>query len=139
MTPRTITKRFIGQNVSQSLRLALEMPTDAPLRMVGAEAFGWNYGNLRTAGSGCRGGFLGGLGCRGGLAATLGLWRSRGRFADQFGRHDARYEQLGAVIVKIHGGAFLVGSGHDTQAVHSMLNSLTFLHHLHNVLLDRSR
>src|SRR6266849_1072554 len=137
MTPRTITKRFIAQNLSQSLRLALEMPTDAPLRRFGSEVFGWNYGNLRTAGCCC--GFLSGLGCCGGLAATLGLWRSRGGFADQFGRHDARYEQLGAVIVKIHGGAFLVGSGHDTQAVHSMLNSLTFLHHLHNVLLDRSR
>src|SRR6266576_7204951 len=92
---------------------------------------------LLTAGCCC--GFLGGLGCCGSLTATLGLRRSRGRFADQFRRHNARYEQLGAMIVKIHRGAFLVGSGHDTQAVHFMLDGLTFLHHLHNVLLDRTR
>src|SRR5947209_20535670 len=85
-----------------------------------------NYRNLRTAGS-CRCcGFLGGLGCGGGLAATLSLRRSRRRFADQLGCHDACDEQLRAMIVKINGGALLVGSGHDTQSVHSMLDSLTF-------------
>src|SRR5467141_2523222 len=41
------------------------------------------------------------------------------------------------MIVKIHSGAFLVGSGHDTQAVHLMLDCLPFLHYLHNILLDR--
>src|SRR6266404_4382196 len=41
------------------------------------------------------------------------------------------------MIVKIHGGAFLIGSGYDTQSVHLMLDCLTFLHYLHNILLDR--
>src|SRR5260370_2555905 len=119
------------------MRPAREMAPDGPLRRFRAEEWWLTYKILRTAG--CGGGFLSGVGCGGGFTATLGRWRSRGRFANQFGRHDARYEQLGAMIVKIHGGAFLVGSGHDTQAVHFMLDGLTFLHHLHNVLLDRSR
>src|SRR5256885_2050492 len=90
------------------------------------------YRNLGAAGCcGCSS-FLGGLGCRGGLAAALGLRRSRGRFADQFGCHDARYEKLSTMIVEIYGGAFLVGSSHDSQAVRLMLDGLTFLHHLHN-------
>src|SRR5713226_4802839 len=113
------------------------MPADASLRRFGAEMSCLASRNLRTAGCCC--GFLGGLGCRGGLAAALGLRRSRGRFTDQFGRHDARYEKLSTMIVEIHGGAFLVGSSHDSQAVHLMLDGLTFLHYLHNVLLDRSR
>src|SRR5205814_10489606 len=71
-------------------------------------------------------------------ALPICLRRSCGRFADQFGRHDARYEKLSTMIVEIHGGAFLVGSSHDSQAVRLMLDGLTFLHHLHNVLLDRS-
>src|SRR6266571_2225997 len=69
--------------------------------------------SLRTAGCGC--GFLGGLGCGGGLAAPLGFRRCGRRFANQFGRHDARYKQLGSVIVKIHGSALLVGSGHGPK------------------------
>jgi len=39
------------------------------------------------------------------------------------------------MIVKVHRSAFLVGSSHDTQAVRFMLDGLTFLHYLHNVLL----
>src|SRR5882762_1063564 len=115
------------------------MHTDAAPRRVWRRDVVWFTRDLGAAGCcGCSS-FLGGLGCRGGLAAALGLRRSRGRFADQFGRHDARYEKLSTMIVEIYGGAFLVGSSHDSQAVHLMLDGLTFLHHLHNVLLDRSR
>ena len=42
------------------------------------------------------------------------------------------------MVVKIDGGTFLIGCGHDTQAVHFMLNGLTFLQCLHDVLLDHS-
>jgi hypothetical protein len=42
------------------------------------------------------------------------------------------------MIVKIDRGAFLVGSSHDSQAVHYVLDGLTFLHHLHKILLDHS-
>src|SRR5712664_2593112 len=80
------------------MRPAQEMATDAPLRRFSAEESCLTYKTLRTAG--CGGGFLSGLGCGGGFTATLGLWRSRGRFANQFGRHDARYEQLGAMMSK---------------------------------------
>src|SRR5881398_3928388 len=100
------------------------MPTDAPRSWLEMSRLTDNV--LLTAGCCCCG-FLGGLGCCGSFTATLGLRRSSGRFADQFGRHNARYEQLGAMIVKIDGGPFLVGSGHDTQAVHFMFNGLTFL------------
>jgi hypothetical protein len=96
-----------------------------------------SYLDLGAAG-GCRRRFLGGF--RGGrcFAAPLGLgWRGRS-FTDQFRRHDAGDEQLGAVIVEIHRGALHIGGGHDSQAVHSMLDGLTFLHYLHNVLLDHS-
>src|SRR5580704_9887674 len=97
----------------------------------------WITENLRASGRGSRS-FLGGLGNRRSFAAALGFrWRGRG-FTDQFGGHNARYEKLGAVIVKIHCGAFLVGSGHDSQAVHFVLDGLTFLHYLHNALLGHS-
>jgi hypothetical protein len=43
-----------------------------------------------------------------------------------------------AVIIKINRGALLVGCRHDSQAVHIMLDCLSFLHCLHNVLLDHS-
>src|SRR5207302_4539033 len=132
MTPKMMTKRFIVRTYHNAA-ICIGDAGRRTARPVG-DLLCLTYKVLRAAGRG--GGFLGGLGCGGGLAATLGLRWSRGRFAGQFGRHDAGYEQLGAMIVKIHGGTFLVGSGHDTQAVHFMLDGLTFLHHLHNILLD---
>ena len=42
------------------------------------------------------------------------------------------------MVVEIDGGAFLVGSGDDSETVHFMLDGLPFLHYLHNFLLDYS-
>jgi hypothetical protein len=110
-----------------------------PLRLFGAGVFDLENGDLRPAGCCCGRGFLGGLGNRRGFTAALGLGRRGRGFTDQFGGHNAGDEKLGAVIVKIHCGAFLVGSGHDSQAVHFVLDGLTFLHYLHNVLLGHSQ
>src|SRR5260370_13359761 len=91
----------------------------------------------------CSGGgnFLGSLssfGGRGRFAAPFGLgWRGRG-FADQLRVHHASDEQLWAMVIKIDRGTLLVRCRHDSQAVHLMLDSLSFLHCLHNVLLDHS-
>src|SRR5260370_3408141 len=101
------------------MRPAREMAAHQPLRWFGAEVSCLTYKVLRTAGCCC--GFLSGLGCGGGLAAALGLRRSRGRFTDQFGRHDARHEKLRTMIVKIHRGAFLVCSRYDTPALRLLL------------------
>src|SRR5579872_2468568 len=57
-------------------------------------------------------------------------------FADQFCRHDAGHEELGTMIVEVHGGALTVGGGDDAQSIYFMLDSLTFCHCLHDVLLD---
>src|SRR2546430_11481448 len=94
-------------------------------------------GKLRTCTSGGgSGSFLRSLcGCRS-LTAPLGL-RRRGRsFADEFSRHHAGNKQLGTMIIEINGGAFLIRCGDDSQTVDLMLDCLTFLHCLHNVLLD---
>src|ERR1700692_2825945 len=96
-------------------------------------------GNLRTASSSGSGGgssFLSGLGHRGSLAAALGLRRRSRRFSDELSAHHAGDKQLGAMIVKVNGGTFLIGRGDHTQSVHFMLDRLAFLHCLHNVLLD---
>jgi hypothetical protein len=42
------------------------------------------------------------------------------------------------MVVEIHGGAFLIRRGYDAQAVHFMFDGLTFLHCLHNILLDHA-
>src|SRR5467141_29052 len=141
MTPRMMTKRFMRVNLSQSLISEREKHADTPPAPVwrrDLEIEGLDL-DLGPACCGCGGSFLGGLGCGRRFAPPLGL-RRRGRcFADQLGRHDAGDEELGTVIVKIHCGALLVGSRHDSQAVHFVLDGLTFLHHLHNVLLGHSR
>ena len=74
------------------------------------------------------GGFFRGLGCGRGLAAPLGLGRCGRGFADELGRHDAGDEELRGVIVEIDRGAFLIGSGDDSESINIMLDGLTFLH-----------
>src|SRR5262249_14738498 len=89
-------------------------------------------GAASSGGSGLFRGFR----SRGGLAAALGLRRGSGGFADQFSRHDAGHEELCAMIVAVHGGAFTIGGGDDAQSIYFMLDCLTFCHCLHDVLLD---
>ena len=81
------------------------------------------------------GGFLAGFHSGGCFAATLGLWRSGWRFADEFRDKDAGDEQLWPMIVKIDGGAFWIRRSDDPQAVLLMLDGLPFLHYLHFFLL----
>lgn len=73
------------------------------------------------------------------LPPALSLRRRCRRFANQFRRHDAGDKQLRAMIVKIHGSAFLIGRGHHTQSINVMLDRLSFCHCLHECLLDNSR
>src|SRR6266851_3544977 len=125
------------------MRPAREMATDAPLRRFSAEESCLTYKILRTAG--CGGGFLSGLGCGGGFATTLGLWRSRGRFANQFGRHDARDEQLGGEAPEPFGGLSCqrleAGNVLSLKALralfHFKLHSLTFVEGLVSFHRDR--
>src|SRR5689334_23555261 len=133
-----MTKRFMWLQTYHKLSADLwGKPLNTPLHRNGAKE--WQSQARKdsgTAGSGR--GFLGSFGSRGSFAAPLGLRRRGGSFTDQFGGHDAGNKQLGTMVVKIHGSAFLVGSGDDSQAVHFMFDGLTFLHYLHNVLLDHA-
>ena len=73
--------------------------------------------------------------CARSLAAALGLGRHGGGFPDQLSGHDARDEELGAVIVKINRRAFLIGRGHNSEPVDIVLDGVAFLHYLHRILL----
>jgi hypothetical protein len=86
----------------------------------------------------CCGCLFCGFRCRRSLAAALGLWRRSRSLADELGGHDARDKELRAMVVKIHSCPFPVRGRYDAQAVHQMLDRLTFLHYLHNVLLDHA-
>jgi hypothetical protein len=68
-------------------------------------------------------------------AASLGSGRIRGRFTNQFGRHQTGDEKLPAVIVEIDRGVFGVGFGDNSKTVLLMLNLLTVRKYLHDCLL----
>src|SRR5690348_8524421 len=133
-----MTKRFMWLQTYHKLSADLwGKPLNTPLHRNGAKE--WQSQARKdsgTAGSGR--GFLGSFGSRGSFAAPLGLRRRGGSFTNQLGGHDTGNKELGTMVVKIHGSALLVGSGDDSQAVHFMFDGLTFLHYLHNVLLDHS-
>src|SRR5947209_18880397 len=141
--PMIITARFMSEHLSTclvklgSLAFGASKHTPTPYGRRGNRSV--KARRLRTACGGSSSGFLGSLGgCRG-LTAPSGLGRRGGSLADQFGRHHTRNKQLGTMIVEINGGALLIRRGHDSQAVHLMLDGLPFLHCLHNVLLDKLR
>lgn len=130
--------------------------TDVPLRSCASPFAGAPYTPLRHMGAGIRskrwqvlrmgscsggGNFFGSLssfGGRGRFTAPFGLGRRGRGFADQLRVHHAGDEQLWAMVIKINRGTLLVRCRHDSQAVHLMLDCLSFLHCLHNVLLDHS-
>ena len=115
--------------------------SNTPLRRMGTgrlQTSSKKRERLRTACSGSSSGFLSGLRGSGSLTAALGLRRSGGRFSDQLGRHNTGNEELGAVIIKIDRGTLLIGCRNNAQAVRLMLNSLSFCHYLHIILLDHT-
>lgn len=74
--------------------------------------------------------------CGRGFAPALRLWQGCGWFANDLSRKHAGYKELLPMIIKINGGALRIGGRYDTQAVNPVLDGLSFLHYLHNFLLD---
>lgn len=88
-----------------------------------------------TSSGGGGSGLLGGFRGRGSLAAAPGLGRNGRSLSNEFGGHHTGNKQLRAVIVEIDGGTLGIRSRHNSQAVGLVLDGLSFLHCLHNVLL----
>jgi hypothetical protein len=58
-------------------------------------------------------------------AASLGAHGIHRGVANQFSRHQTRYEELPAVVVEIDSGAFGIGFGHDSETILVVLDLLS--------------
>jgi hypothetical protein len=79
--------------------------------------------HIKFSGERGRNGLLGLTRCL--AAAAFGARRIRGRFTNQFGRHQTGDEKLPTVVVKIDRGVFGVGFGDHSETILLMLNLLT--------------
>lgn len=70
-------------------------------------------------------------------AASFGAYGIDRGVADQFCRHEARNEELAAVVVELNGCAFGIGFGNDSQPVLLMFNLLSSGKNLHVASLSR--
>jgi hypothetical protein len=79
-----------------------------------------------------------GLG-RDGLATALGPGRASGRFADNFGGHEARDKLFQAKTVEINCSAIGIGFPDDSESILLVTDVLILRESLHDILLpDRS-
>lgn len=77
-------------------------------------------------------------GAAGGFAAApLGAHGVNRGVADQFGRHEARDEELAAMVVELDSGAFGIGFGDDPEAVLLVFDLLSGGKNLHVASLSR--
>jgi len=70
-------------------------------------------------------------------AAPLGAHGIDRSVANQLGRHQARYEKLPAVVVKLDSGALGIGFGHDPETILLVFDLLPSGKNLHVASLSR--